>query len=492
MHTGRDSDPLTFSIRREELFVTTAPGDGSARSPAPPSASVTTIDARIDALPRVGIGRAGAVCLFMCYFFANYDITVFSITIPSVARDFGASGASLGWPVTMNLIGFSAGAYAFGYIADRRGRRVGLFWTILVLGLGGLLGAFSWDMASFTFFRFVTGCGMGAVLALGSTYIGEMAPPAQRGRYLAKIYTAGAVFISGIGFVSLSILESLPSEGWRVLIGFGGLVLLALPMLNDRMLHESPRWLSEKGHQARAESLVARMERRAGVTPAVPGDPSNGRTIPSDGQAAAQKEPLPARSLFQPPYLTRIAIILGFWFIYYIGSYSYLSYTPLIFSGLGASESTALFITVASRVVNIIVPLAMLVLIERIERRLLIHIGIGLFILGLLLLIVVPGNTTLTLIGAMVIVLGYDTIILPAYMYTSELFPTRARGTASAIGDGVGHLGGAVAPFVLLPVLTGYGGIAAVFVIVAANVLAGVIIAFGPRTKRRPLTEIAS
>ena len=45
----------------------------------------------------------------------------------------------------------------------------------------------------------------------------------------------------------------------------------------------------------------------------------------------------------------------------------------------------------------------------------------------------------------------------PAFTYTAEIFPTRARETAAATGDGVGHLGGAVAPFVVLPVLVSFG-----------------------------------
>lgn len=434
----------------------------------------------------------GALCLLLCYLFANYDITVFSIVVPSVGKDFHASGAALGWPVTLNLIGFSIGAYAFGHVADRYGRRIGLFWTILVLGLGGGLGAISWDMPSFTIFRFITGFGMGSVLALGSTYIGEMAPPTQRGRYIAKLYTTQAILTTVFGFASLSILESLPAYGWRILIGFGAVVLLALPMLNDRMLHESPRWLSEHGQPERAESLVRLMERHAKVTTAARSPADASRPAPAAKRADDQDIPeLPVRVLFRSPYLARMAIVLGFWFVYYIGAYSYLSYTPLIFSGLGASDSNALFITIASRVAGVAVPLAMLFLIERIERRTLIHLGLGLFLIGLFFLIIIPGNPILTLIGASAIVLGYQAVILPAYMYTSELFPTRSRGTASAIGDGIGHLGGAVAPLVLLPILTGIGGIAAVFLMVATNVVAGVIVAFGPRTKGRSLTDIA-
>jgi putative MFS transporter len=81
---------------------------------------------------------------------------------------------------------------------------------------------------------------------------------------------------------------------------------------------------------------------------------------------------------------------------------------------------------------------------------------------------------------------------MPAFIYTAEIFPTRARGTAAAIGDGLGHLGGAIAPVVVLPVLVGFGGAAAVWVITGLTLLSGLIVTFGVRTRNRSLTEIAS
>ena len=130
----------------------------------------------------------------------------------------------------------------------------------------------------------------------------------------------------------------------------------------------------------------------------------------------------------------------------------------------------------------------MLMIIERIERRTLIIQGMLMLAVGLALLLLLGGGTLGISIGNLLIIFGISWVSVPAYVYTAEMFPTRARGTAAAIADGVGHLGGAIAPFIILPVLSGAGAAAAVWLLLGASVTSAVVVRFGPRA----LTEIAS
>jgi len=459
----------------------------STQASAVARSAVAPIDARIDALPRVGLSRGAWLGLMLGFFFANYDIAVLAITLPAMRDQLGLSGAELGYPVTWNLIGYSVGAYWFGHVADRHGRQRGLLLTIGALGVGGLLTALSWDAWSLTFFRFLTGCGMGAVLALCSTYIGEMAPRNQRGGYLSRLYLVGTFLLVGTGFASLPLLEA-TSYGWRVLLAFGALVLLVLPLINRRDLVESPRWLVSKGRWAEADRIVRAMEARAGVQPAAR-DGLDGAAVQPPVSEAEEK--LPVAALFRSPYLGRMLVVLGFWFIFYIAMYGFASYTPLILEGIGIETSDALFITVLSRVAPLISGFLVVLLVERVERRTLVIAGTLIFTGALLLVISGWGQAAATA-GVLLATFGIAFMATPAYTYTAEVFPTRARGTASAIGDGVGHLGGAVAPLVVLPVLTGVGAREAVLTMVGLLIASAIIIRMGVRTRDRSLVDIAS
>jgi putative MFS transporter len=448
---------------------------------------IVNVDARLDAMPRVPLGLAGATGLMLTYFFANYDIAVFAIVVPSLLTHLGLQMTDLGVPIFWNLAGYAIGAYLFGYVADRFGRQKGLALTIIVLAAGGFLSGFAWDLWSFTIARLIAGAGMGAVLGLGAAYVGELAPAALRGKYLAKLFTVQGALLVIIGFVSLWALEAY-DFGWRLLLAFGGLVIFVLPFINNRAMVESPRWLVSAGKLDRADRIMTQLETRgwAGQVPPVIDSPVTGQ---GEEVASEKERSNPIRALMQRPYAARMAIILVFWIVYYLAAYGFLSYTTLILEGLGTSAEDSLLVTVVGRLSGIIVPLIMIVLIERMERRTLIIQGTMMVAAGLLILLL-PFGPVGASVGLLLVNLGIGWTVMPAYIYTAEIFPTQARGTAASIADGVGHLGGGAAPFLILPILATAGAVPAVWVLIAATVGAGLTLLFGPRTKGKTLSEI--
>jgi len=444
-----------------------------------------TVEETIDRMPRVGLTRGAWTALMLAFFFANYDIGVFAVSIPSMMAGIGLEAVDLTWPVALNLAGYAVGAYIFGHISDRKGRRVGLFLTILLLGVGGGLTALAWDTASLSFFRFLTGGGMGAVLALCSAYIGEMAPKNRRGKYLSFLYVIGGILNLIIGFASLPVLAALPEDGWRILMAFGGLVLLILPFINNRDLVESPRWLIEHGRVQEATAIVRKMERNAGLNPSE--DTALLHVAEKPDVDVAVESPL--RQLLRPPLIQRLLIVLGFWFVFYVAMYGFASYLPLLLAGVGVETSNALFVTVLTRAAPLIIGFVVVALIEKLERRTMIIQGTIVFALGIALIILGWGDVMAT-VGSLLATMGIAYMATPAYTYTAEVFPTTARGTAASICDGLGHLGGAVAPFVILPILINAGAVAAGIAMIALLVLAAILIAFGVRTKDRSLLEI--
>ena len=447
---------------------------------------------RMDRLPASGLGALGFAALLICYLFANYDIGVIALALPAMIADLHLDTAEISLPITANLLAYVIGAYVFGTVADRVGRRPGLLFTVLTLAVGALLTAFSWNAASLAAFRFITGLGMGAMLSLGATYISELMPATQRGQFLSRIYLIQTVLLAAVGFASLPILQLGPI-GWRLLFGFAALVIVAVLAFTDRRLPESPRWLVDHAQLDRARRIVAELEARAYKR--VGGAPPTyeevidglGRSSPEDSEDVA----FPTLALLRPPYVSRMLMVLGFWFLFYFPVYAYLSYTPLIFKALGETETNALLETVLGRVAPLLVFAFLFFFVERIQRRLLIFAGVGLIALGLLLIIAGLG-TLGALIGSVVITAGISPAVAPAYIYTAEVFPTRARASATAIGDGIGHLGGAVQPFLFLPVLNSFGPVAAVIMLVVVLGVSGACILAGVNTRSKTLTELAA
>ncbi|GHF36906.1 putative MFS transporter [Amycolatopsis bartoniae] len=437
----------------------------------------------LDDAPRVGLSALATFGLLLTYLFANYDISVVTITFPSISRSLGLHVTDLSWPVTANLVGYAIGAYLLGHLADRRGRLAGLRGTVAVLGASGLLTAMSWNLWSFTLFRFLCGCGMGAVLALASAYVGELAPKNRRGRYLTTIYLMQAVLLTLIGFGSLPVLDLGPA-GWRILIAFGALVLVVLFLLGDRVIPESPRWLAARGQLDRAERITERLAARS----------YRHAQLPPEGPATVAEPVKDARTplaeLLRRPMLGRVALITGFWFFFYVGFYGFSSYQPLLLEGLGARPAEAIWLTVIGRISGVLSCLLLFGAIERFERRTIIVLSAGMTLVSYLLLVAGSGPAVLV-VANLLFTFAIGIMVPPAFTYTAEIFPTHARGTAAAIGDGVGHLGGAVAPFVVLPVLSQAGAHWAMWTIIATMVVATTSVALGPRTKDRSLAEIS-
>src|SRR5699024_11548905 len=101
--------------------------------------------------------------------------------------------------------------------------------------------------------------GVGADLNLVSTYVGELAPPARRGRITLYTFLVGILGQAVTPFVALALVPNFVI-GWRILFFIGGAIAVAGLVLRTR-LPESPRWQVGHGFEDRAEETVAHMER---------------------------------------------------------------------------------------------------------------------------------------------------------------------------------------------------------------------------------------
>lgn len=210
--------------------------------------------------------------------FDGFDLVVYGTVMPTLMNDPSQIGAltptTAGTLGSLALIGVLLGSFASGFIGDILGRKRMLMIGIAWFSIGMAITAFTGSIFSFGLMRFITGLGLGLVIATAGPIMAEFAPKDRRGLFNAIVYSgvpAGGMFASLCG---IFLGEAL---GWRGLFLIGATPILFLFPLAALKLPESPRWLLARGHEQRAIELANRtgvpleeelLIRRAAAVPA--------------------------------------------------------------------------------------------------------------------------------------------------------------------------------------------------------------------------------
>ncbi len=150
------------------------------------------------------------------------------------------------------LIGWAAGGLGFGILGDRVGRAKTMMWTILLYSAFTGLSALSWDIWSFSFFRFLTGLGVGGEFAVGVSLVAEVMPTRARPFALGLLQALSAIGNISAAVISLVLVEMEESgwvgSAWRAMFVIGaGPALLAI--LIRSKLKEPEQWQAISGDQ---------------------------------------------------------------------------------------------------------------------------------------------------------------------------------------------------------------------------------------------------
>jgi putative MFS transporter len=151
-------------------------------------------------------------------------------------------------------IGAIIGAYAWGWIADRIGRRAVFIGTVLNFSLATGLLYFTPDngWVYLTIMRFFVGLGVGGLYCVDLPLVQEFMPSSKRG-WIGGLVTCVIPLGVGIGNVLASFIGA---DQWRLLFAIG--VLPALLVLLIRLwVPESPRWLARQGRSEEARQSLA-------------------------------------------------------------------------------------------------------------------------------------------------------------------------------------------------------------------------------------------
>jgi SHS family lactate transporter-like MFS transporter len=179
-------------------------------------------------LTEVGGGRHGAAVLagFLGWMLDAFDFFLVVFCLTAIAKEFHRSDSALALSLSLTLAFRPVGAFIFGTLADRFGRRGPLMLALVFYSIIELLSGLAPNYTCFLVLRALFGVGMGGEWGVGTSLAMEAAPKNRRG-FLSGVLQQG--YAAGYLLAALCYVAVFPRFGWRPLFYLGGLpALLAL------------------------------------------------------------------------------------------------------------------------------------------------------------------------------------------------------------------------------------------------------------------------
>jgi AAHS family benzoate transporter-like MFS transporter len=191
--------------------------------------------------------------------FDGYDLVVYGTVVSTFLRDPSQIGevtpALAGALGSYALVGVLVGALMAGSVGDIIGRRKVMLFSYAWFSIGMGVTAMTSSVGAFGLLRFVTGLGVGALVATTGALVSEYAPPGRKN--LCNAITYCGVPAGSLVAALLAILL-LGAIGWRGMFWIGALPLVTLLPLAVLKMPESPAWLLARGRLDEALALSER------------------------------------------------------------------------------------------------------------------------------------------------------------------------------------------------------------------------------------------
>ena len=460
----------------------------------------TDIPARLDRLPWSRFHTLVVVALGITWILDGIEVTLAGAVAGALKASpvLRLSNADVGFAASAYLVGAVVGALGFGWLTDRIGRRKLFFVTLLLYVAATAASALSWDLASFAFFRFLTGAGIGGEYTAINSTIQELTPARVRGRTDLAIngsFWIGAA-LGAAGSIVLLDPHVLPIDlGWRVCFGIGAVLGLGIVWMRV-WIPESPRWLMLRGRLDEAEAIVADIERRAGAAP--PGEPLKTLKLTPHDHTPWSAISTALLHTFRRRSLVGLTLMVAQAFFF---NAIFFTYALVLTDFYGVPNDRVGWYILPFAVGNVAGPLLLGPLFDSVGRRPMIAAtyavsGVLLAVSGWLFVQGAFDALTQTLAWSVIFFFA-SAAASSAYLTVSETFPLEIRALAIAVFYAIGTgLGGVAGPLVFGKLIdTGSrpqvfeGYLLGAALMIAAAVVQAV---WGVASERRGLEDVAT
>lgn len=423
----------------------------------------------------------------MGFFTDAYDLFIIGIVLSVVAPIWHLSSTQTGIVGSTSLISAFIGAFVFGRIADKFGRKKVYGVEAIIMTIGALLSAISPNFGWLILSRFLLGIGIGGDYPVSAVIMSEYSNRKDRGKLVALVFSMQALgLIVGPLVALLLISTSLPIDlSWRLMLGLGAIPSMMVIYLR-RKIPESPRYTAQVLGDAEAAAQAVKDFRGADV-----------KAVSVVKSQIAKKASL--KDFFKNKhYMITLFGTAGSWFLMDYAYYGNTISTPMIINSISPHMTlevkilSSFLIFTAFALPGYILAILFM---DKIGRKTIQLIGFAVMGMAFLLTGLIPeiGKNFplfLVLYGTSYFFTEFGpnttTFVIP-----SELFPTRYRATGHGFSSGIAKFG-AFLGVLLFPIINYSLGINGTFIIVSVFAFLGIITTLVlPESKGKSLEKLS-
>src|SRR5687768_12047477 len=168
----------------------------------------------------------------------GFDVLSSAFAAPGITMEWGIPRSELGIVLSAELVGMGFGSVILGGFADKLGRKPAMLLCLVIMATGMFMASNAGEVWPLTVWRFITGLGIGGMLAATNAVTAESTSKASRSVAMA-LYVIGYP-VGGVigGFAAQSWL--LVDYDWRAVFTFGAVVTAAMIPLVLLLVPETP------------------------------------------------------------------------------------------------------------------------------------------------------------------------------------------------------------------------------------------------------------
>jgi MFS transporter, SHS family, lactate transporter len=182
--------------------------------------------------------RYAVMASFLGWALDAFDFFIVVMVLTEIAKEFHRSNAEIALTLSVTLAFRPVGAFIFGLMADKYGRRLPLMIDIVFYSVVEVASGFAPNYTTFLVLRALFGIGMGGEWGVGASLAMEAVPPRWRG-VLSGFLQVG--YATGYLLASCAYFLILPHFGWRTMFFIGGLPALLALFIRSKV-KESAVW----------------------------------------------------------------------------------------------------------------------------------------------------------------------------------------------------------------------------------------------------------